>query len=193
MSIESLPEFTLSDHGPTSAECLRAGLTSFREAAAHVWRLPYGRVTAAGGWSAVLRERRGTCSSKHALLATLVIEHGRADVDLVLGIYEMHEANTPGVGPVLAAHGLASVPEAHCYLRHAGQRVDLTRSDAPAGLPFVTALLHEETVHPAELSAYKPRRHRALLQGWARERGLDAEHLWAAREACIAALEGRAA
>jgi hypothetical protein len=34
----------------------------------------------------------------------------------MLGIYEMHERNTPGVGAVLEREGLSGIPEAHCYL-----------------------------------------------------------------------------
>ncbi len=48
-------------------------------------------------------------------------------VALVLGVYEMDGANTPGVAAVLRDHGLRCVPEAHCYLAHEGARVDLTR------------------------------------------------------------------
>jgi hypothetical protein len=34
------------------------------------------------------------------------------DIVLVLGIYEMSEQNTPGVGAVLAKYGLTMLPEA---------------------------------------------------------------------------------
>ena len=40
----------------------------------------------------------------------------------MLGIYEMSDRNTPGVGRVLTAHGLSYIPEAHCYLRCQGER-----------------------------------------------------------------------
>jgi hypothetical protein len=53
----------------------------------------------------VLCEGRDTCSTKHALLAKLSRENGRR-VALILGIYEMDEANTPGVGAVLKPNGL---------------------------------------------------------------------------------------
>ncbi len=39
----------------------------------------------------------------------------------------MTERNTPGVGAVLSKHGLAFVPEAHCYLTYEGIRIDVTR------------------------------------------------------------------
>lgn len=76
-------------------------------------------------WRLVLEERCGTCSAKHALLTELASENDRP-VSLVLGIYEMDEINSPGVGPVLQRYGLRCVPEAHCRLVYEGTRVDLT-------------------------------------------------------------------
>lgn len=181
-----LPEFSLRDAGPFGRACLAAGAHTFRGAAALVARLPYGRPDA-GDPVAVLREQRGTCSSKHVLLARLSREHGRVDVELVLGVYLMNGNNTPGVGPVLARHGLASVPEAHCYLRYRGQRVDCTGL-APGRTSPLAALLGEEPVEPDALAARKAARHRAVIHEWAAARGRDPRAVWAAREACIAAL-----
>jgi len=57
---------------------------------------------------AVHTEGRGTCTTKHALLAELATEQ-RLPVALVLGIYLMNERNTPSVGSVLARHGLTEI------------------------------------------------------------------------------------
>ncbi len=76
----------------------------------------------------VLTEQRGTCSTKHALLRRLAIEQN-LDVALVLGIYEMAEQNTPGVGDILRKYELVLLPEAHCYLRMARRRIDVTREE----------------------------------------------------------------
>jgi hypothetical protein len=46
----------------------------------------------------------------------------------MLGLFNMEEINTPGVGEALRQCGLTSIPEAHCYLRFGGERVDLTPS-----------------------------------------------------------------
>jgi len=73
----------------------------------------------------VLSESRGTCGTTHALLAALA-EQAFLPVELMLASYMMSEENTPGVGPVLQAHGLSEIPEAHCYLRYGETRVDMT-------------------------------------------------------------------
>ena len=138
-------------------------------------------------WRLVLKEGRGTCSTKHALLADLARENLR-HVVLLLGVYDMDEGNTPGVGAVLERHSLPCVPEAHCYLAHEGARVDLTREEGGAGQ--AEGFLHEEQIEPHQIGEYKVRAHREFVRRWAAERGLDPELVWQAREECIAALAG---
>jgi hypothetical protein len=100
-----------------------------------------------------LREGKGTCSTKHALLAVLAHEQD-LPVVLTLGIYVMHERNTPGVGAVLTRYGLASLPEAHCYLTYAGRRIDITRSGVESTEPM-TQVLYEAPIRPEQIGDYK--------------------------------------
>jgi hypothetical protein len=190
-SWQSLPDTPLRAAGPESAAFVRAGCASYRDAARHVHELPYGRNTDRADFRLVLAERRGTCSTKHALLASAARELG-LPVSLAIGIYDMSEASTPGVGRVLSAHGLDSLPEAHCYLVYAGRRVDVTRSGVTPHEPI--ADVHREwTIEPAEIGSHKVALHRAYLRDWLRARpqlGLSLDELWAIREACIGALGG---
>lgn len=187
--VTALPEFRLTARTPAGAACVAAGMPTYRAAARCVGALPYGRP---GGRDlpAVVREGRGTWSGKHAVLARLAHEHGRDDVALVVGLYLMCEANTPGAGPVLAAHGLEAVPEARCYLRVGDvRRVDLTGVAPGAESPFA-ALLEEHVVAPGALAVWKASYHRRALARWARGWGFDPDAVWAAREACVAAHAG---
>lgn len=104
----------------------------------------------------------------------------------------MRESNTPGVGAVLDAHGFESIPEAHCYLKYDGRRIDLTGLPSGRESPF-SALLSEEAIEPRCLLTEKIARHRNVLDRWARARGYDPEHVWSIREQCIAALTQQAA
>ncbi len=185
MGIEWLPSFALDARLLLGRRFAALGLGGYREAAGHVRSLPYGRTSDRSDWRLVLEEGRGTCSTKHALLAELARENGRR-VSLVLGIYEMDEANTPGVGAVLEEHDLPSVPEAHCYLAYEGKRVDVTR-EAEAAEP-IAGFLREEEIEPRQIGEYKVEAHRGFVHRWAGERGLDPEEVWRAREECIAAL-----
>jgi hypothetical protein len=190
-SWEALPRISLRRAGPVSAGFDARDVRDFRAAGHYLQALPYGRTTDRADFRAVLREGRGTCSTKHALLATLAAEQD-IPVVLTLGIYAMHDRNTPGVGTVLARHNLPSLPEAHCYIVHEGRRIDVTRSGAEATEP-ITELLYEEAIAPAQIGDYKRNRHQHFLKEWAKRgaaavNGRSFEDLWQIREDCIAAL-----
>ncbi len=185
MSPRDLPEFRLSD-GEIASEFREFGIESFRAAASHVRDLPYGRNSDRSNYRLVLDEGRGTCSTKHALLAALALEHG-AGIELRIGIYLMSGINTPGTARVLRRHGLPGLPEAHCYLAYRDERIDVTGVEGGV----IAKFLHEESIKPIQIGPYKVERHRTFLQTWALERRLDPDHVWRVREECIAALSSR--
>ena len=112
---DALPSDPIKDRGPVSAAFLRLRIDDFRRAAKYVCDLPYGMNVDTSELLAVLNERKGTCSMKHALLKALASEQGLL-IRLMLGIFGMNVRNTPGIGHVLEEHHLACIPEAHCYL-----------------------------------------------------------------------------
>src|SRR5215813_2060548 len=120
-SWQALPANPLKPAGQSTADFVVRGITDFRSAGRYLHQLPYGRNSNRADFRLVLPEGRGTCSTKHALLAELACEQNLPIV-LTLGIYEMHEWNTPGTGKVLDQYGLSFIPEAHCYLTYGGQR-----------------------------------------------------------------------
>ncbi len=170
----ALPDVALLSVGPTSAELIA----------------PYGRNSHRSDFLLVLPEERGTCSTKHALLAAVAREQNLLIV-LTLGIYEMHERNTPGVGIVLDQHGLSAIPEAHCYLAYQGVRIDITRSGAEPTEP-ISRFLYEEAIVPEQIGDYKVQLHQRFLCDWIAEKGsptsLSFAEIWRIREKCIAAL-----
>jgi hypothetical protein len=189
-SWEALPSARLDTDGPLRSAFARAGAMDYRTAARLVSLLEYGRNNHATDMLVVLRERRGTCSSKHALLRRLA-EEQRVGIKLVLGVYEMNDRNTPGVGAVLDQYGLGALPEAHCYLRNGHVRVDATRDYSKRGAPSF-AFLHEEEISPDQAGRYKMRLHRDFLAQWARRAMWSVDELWRIREECIQALSAGA-
>ena len=101
-SWDVLPESILKRAEDVTESFLALGLRDYRAAARHVNRIPYGGNRSRTDVLAALREGCGTCITKHALLKQLAIEQG-LEVALIIGIYEMTESNTPGVGRMLAA------------------------------------------------------------------------------------------
>ena len=178
-------DFPITDSGPLSREARSRGYGRFAEAAEAVRALPYGRIQDAEDIKAVLLEQKGTCSAKHRFLAALAHECGHLEVQLMIGLYEMSERNTPGVGAALGQ--LSAIPEAHCYLMYGGNRLDFTGVAAGASSPF-ESLIEERPVSPSDLPSTKLAYHRRAIDAWARARGMDAGHAWAIRERCIALL-----
>ena len=189
-SFTALPKVPLQPGAEVTARFLALGLTNFHAAARYVQQLPYGRTSDRGDCRLVLSEGRGTCSAKHALLAQLAREQG-VDIALTIGIYQMTERNTPGVGPVLEHYNLPYIPEAHCYLTYNGIRVDVTRSGVTPAAP-ITDFLYEETITPEQIGAYKIALHQRVLRDWVTSASCVGtrtfEEVWEIREACIAAL-----
>lgn len=187
----AFPRADIRLRGVASRAFRERSVPNLREAIRFVRDLPYGRPTDPSAPLAVLDEGRGTCSTKHALLARLFAEQELSGIRLTLGIYTMTEQNTPGVGEVLAEHGLEGIPEAHCYLLYDGRRFDFTRREHKEA--SIGRFVAEETIEPSGIGEYKTRRHRTYLVRWSRHHGrdVDPEEIWRIREQCIAALSRR--
>ena len=189
-SWEALPAVALHPSGSITRAFLALGTGNFQTAACYLHHLPYGRNTNRADFRLVLDEGRGTCSTKHALLAELAREQ-QIPVALTLGIYAMHERNTPGVGYILEKYGLSFLPEAHCYLTYARTRIDITRPRVESTEP-ITQFFHEEIITPVDIGKYKVEVHHQYLRTWlANEHsvaGRTFTEIWEIREECIAAL-----
>ncbi|MGC1343078.1 MAG: hypothetical protein WA854_12175, partial [Candidatus Binataceae bacterium] len=177
--------------GEVTRAFVSIGSKDFRAAARYVHTLPYGRNSSRTDPLIVIREHRGTCSTKHTLLARLALAQ-RIEIALVIGVYRMNERNTPGVGRVLAANGLEYVPEAHCYLRYREDRIDVTREIADGPAEPIAHFLYEEEISPEQIGDYKIALHQRSMRDWIASpdapHGFGFDELWKIREACIAAL-----
>ena len=190
-SWEALDPIRFKPASTITSAFLRIQAEDFRSAAQYVSLLPYARNTHPDNPLVVLIEERGTCSTKHALLRRLAIEQN-VDIALVLGIYEMSERNTPGVGNVLGRYGLAMLPEAHCYLRMAGSRIDVTPAIDQAPTERISRFLYEEDIDPSQITGYKTGLHKRFLAQWIIDNGglggRSLSDLWDIQEECIARL-----
>jgi hypothetical protein len=189
MTANDLPYVILKRCGPISAAFIQRGLTTFGAAARYVQCLPYSRNSDGEKYLLVLSENRGTCSTKHALVAALAREQ-QVKIDLLCVIFAMTANNFPLIKEVLHKYKLLSLPEAHCYLRYHDRVFDLT---FPKGHPAAATKIEpisERLICPEDIGAYKTRFHRRFLVKWLRERGsqLTLEHAWEIREECIARL-----
>lgn len=185
-----LPNFNIYSDAKLSKNCRSLGLKDFNLATNHVLNLPYRRNSSKEDLSLVLTEGCGTCSTKHAALAQLALENDFYDLKLILGIYQMNEANTTGVGSVLDNHDLEYIPEAHVYLKYKNNRIDITRTVESEASAFDVLLLEKE-IQPNQIGDFKVTLHRDFLNQWRKEQGFEMslEAIWKIREDCIHALE----
>lgn len=158
------------------------GILSFDEAVPYVKKLPYGRNSDRWDCMLVLKEKKGTCSTKHALLARYAEELGMQGVNLVLCIYKMDPNNTPGIR--IKDPRLAYIPEAHVLLEIGGIFHDLTTRESSFSAISKNVILMQP-IEPDQIGEYKVRAHEEFIAVWCQDQVISAEEVWDIREQCI--------
>jgi len=182
-----MPDFKLNSELTISRSFKELGFHCFSEAITYVKNLPYSRNSNREDFLLVLRENKGTCSSKHALLKSLADENNHPEVKLMLGIFKMNEVNTPKVKKVLEKFGLKYIPEAHNYLKINHKIYDCTTISS-SEINFVNDLILEAEIQPCQVSESKIEFHQNFLKQWIADKPFSSEEIWAIREQCIYAL-----
>ena len=126
--IRTLPDAAIAEAGPVSRRFLELGVKSFHAACRWVHALPYGYNSDRDAPMILFKEKIGSCTTKHAVIATLARELG-LPVEKHVGIYAMTEEIVTGTAKILAEFGLPYVPMLHCFLACGAHRVDLTEGN----------------------------------------------------------------
>lgn len=192
MAKSSYDNFTISAHFELSLRFTDMNITDFAAALKYIQHLPYGRNSKDGSLMRVLDEKRGTCSTKNALLHTLCMENGKQGFELTLGIFNMDAENTPAIQPVLRKYRLPYIPEAHVYLKNKTTIIDATFPKAQTA--WIKSIVQEEEIESNDIGKYKEQYHKKYLDKWRKETKDKAvakyttDQLWDIREECVAAL-----
>ena len=162
------------------------GIRSWNELTKFVKNLPYGRNKNRAEFGLVLSEKKGTCSSKHALLKRIAAANHIPDVKLMIGIYRMNQSNTPKIGTELTAHSIAYIPEAHCYLKINDKRVDFTAKESEFQ-KIEQDIIREKEIEPEQVIRFKVEYHKEFIKNWIRDHQpeFDFDQIWRIREKCI--------
>ena len=123
-----LPDSEIKSGNIISDTFLSLGIRSFLEACRYVHQLPYGYNSDRDDLMILFKEKMGTCSTKHAVIASLAAELG-LPITRGVGIYPMTEAVVTGTDKILAEYSLPYVPMIHCFLEYGSYRVDLTEGN----------------------------------------------------------------
>ena len=134
--------------GPIATVFLENEIKTFQQACRFVHELPYGYNADRDDPMSLFKEKMGTCTTKHAVIALLARELG-VPVEKQVGIYAMTEAIVTGTDQVLAQFDLPYVPMVHCFLAGGRHRVDLTEGNANGKKQPLNDFLYTQAVTPA--------------------------------------------
>lgn len=141
------PNRAIANAGPISRVFLGLGAESFHEACRYVHELPYGYNSDRDDPMILFKEQKGSCTTKHAVIATLAEESGVA-VEKHIGVYAMIEEIVTGTRHILEKYSLPYLPMVHCFLDFKGRRVDLTEGNRNGKNRPVEKFLFTKRVSP---------------------------------------------
>ena len=122
------PDKPIVNNGPISNCFLNIGINNFHYACRYVHELPYGYNSDRDDLMILFEERMGSCTTKHAVIATLAAELEIA-IAKHIGIYAMTEAIVTGTQNILDRYNLPYLPMVHCFLVFEAHRVDLSQGN----------------------------------------------------------------
>ena len=109
--------------------------------------LPYGYNSTTEDILILFKEGFGSCTTKHAVIATLAEELGIV-VHKMIGIYGMTEEIVTGTNLILDKYHLPYLPMIHCFLVYDSYRVDLTEGNNNGKNRSIEEFLFTEKVIP---------------------------------------------
>ncbi len=141
------PDKPISNDGIISAKLLSLGINSFIDACRYVHKLPYAYNSDRDDLMILFKEKKGTCTTKHAVIATLAQELSLPIVKNI-GIYAMTEEIVTGTKEILTKYDLPYVPMVHCFLVYGKYRVDLSEDNNNGKNRSIEDFLYTQQVEP---------------------------------------------
>ena len=142
-----LPDAEITEAGGISRQFLTLGINRFQAACRYVHDLPYGYNSDRDDLMILFKEKMGTCTTKHAVAATLA---GEWDLPVMkhIGIYALTEAIVANANEILSEFRLPYVPMLHCFLVSGSHRVDLTEGNHNGKKCAIDEFLYTAPVTP---------------------------------------------
>jgi hypothetical protein len=174
---------------PLADLLISRGVRTIDEAFTFISKLSYGRNSNRFDFGLVVEESRGTCSSKHAFLKSLLDEQKIEGWEMILGMFKMNKQNTPAIYQILEMNGLDYIPEAHTYLKFGAERYDLTHPSASFN-NIKDDIIEEVVIDPSKVTKWKVDYHKRFIKSWVEQSSIihSFEEIWKIREICIVKL-----
>jgi hypothetical protein len=141
------PNATIMKKGIISEKFISIKIKTFQEACSYVHELPYGYNSTTDDILILFKEGYGSCTTKHAVIATLA-EELNIPVYKMVGVYAMNEDNVTGTNNILLKFHLPYLPMVHCFLVYDSYRVDLTEGNNNGKKSSIEEFLYIEKVKP---------------------------------------------
>jgi hypothetical protein len=122
------PNPVLDVKGIIVQQFIDQNIKTFQDACIYVHDLPYGYNSTTDDILILFKEGYGSCTTKHAVIATLA-EELHIPVYKMIGIYSMDEELVTGTKLILDKYHLPYLPMIHCFLIYDSYRVDLTEGN----------------------------------------------------------------
>jgi len=186
------PNAAIKAEGPVSGKFMSLGINGFIDACRYVHELPYGYNSDRDDLMILFKQKFGSCTTKHAVIATLAAESG-LPIKKAIGIYAMTEEIVTGTGKILDTYGLPYVPMLHCFLVYGKNRVDLTESNNNGKKRSIEDFLYTKNVIPNISAKDEYLLYRKALKDYImikkELKGIDLKNILKAREEGLALLK----
>ena len=186
------PNAAIKASGPVSGKFLSLGINGFIDACRYVHELPYGYNSDRDDLMILFKEKFGSCTTKHAVIATLAAELG-LPIKKAIGIYAMTEEIVTGADKILDTYGLPYVPMLHCFLVYGEHRVDLTEGNNNGKKRSIEDFLYTKKVIPNISAKDEYLLYRKALSDYIliknELKGIDLKNILKAREEGLALLK----
>ncbi len=144
---DKLPDAELIPVGELSKKFLDLGIKTFKDACIYVHNVDYGYNTNYEDRMIFFKEKKGSCTSKHAVIAGLAQE---LNIPLYkhVCVYKLTEEITTGVDEILKKFNIPYVPMVHCFLVYDKYKFDLTEGNNNGKKKHIDEYIYSEKVEP---------------------------------------------
>jgi len=144
---DKLPDAELIPVGELSKKFLDLGIKTFKDACNYVHNVDYGYNTNYEDKMIFFKEKKGSCTSKHAVIAGLAQE---LNIPLYkhVCVYKLTEEITTGVDEILKKFNIPYVPMVHCFLVYDEYKFDLTEGNNNGKKKHIDEYIYSEKVEP---------------------------------------------
>ncbi len=144
---DKLPDAELIPVGELSKKFLDLGIKTFKGACNYVHNVDYGYNTNYEDRMIFFKEKKGSCTSKHAVIAGLAQE---LNIPLYkhVCVYKLTEEITTGVDEILKKFNIPYVPMVHCFLVYDEYKFDLTEGNNNGKKKYIDEYIYSEKVEP---------------------------------------------